>query len=148
MAGSDATTVQEYLDALPDERRAALGAVREVILANLPDGYVETMKWGMITYEVPLTRYPDTYNKQPLGYAALASQKRYMSLYLMGVYADPEAREWFERAYAERGKKLDMGKSCLRFKRLDDLPLDVIGTLVARTPVDEFLRLYEASRNG
>ncbi len=71
-----------------------------------------------------------------------------MSLYLMGVYADPEAREWFERAYAERGKKLDMGKSCLRFKRLDDLPLDVIGTLLARTPVDEFLRLYEASRNG
>jgi hypothetical protein len=148
MASSDAATVQEYLDALPDERRAALGAVREVILANLPDGYVETMNWGMISYEIPLTRYPDTYNEQPLGYAGLASQKRYMSLYLMGVYADPEAREWFERAYAERGKKLDMGKSCLRFKRLDDLPLDVIGTLVARTPVDEFLRLYEASRNG
>ena len=148
MASSDAATVREYLDALPDDRRAALGAVREVILANLPDGYVETMNWGMITYEVPLERYPDTYNRQPLGYAALASQKRHMSLYLMGVYADPEAREWFERAYAERGKKLDMGKSCLRFKRLDELPLDVIGTLVARTPVDEFLRLYEASRNG
>ena len=148
MASSDAATVREYFDALPDERRAALGAVREVILANLPDGYVETMNWGMISYEIPLTRYPDTYNGQPLGYAGLASQKRYMSLYLMGVYADPEAREWFERAYAERGKKLDMGKSCLRFKRLDDLPLDVIGTLVARTPVDEFLRLYEASRNG
>jgi hypothetical protein len=146
MVTSDDGAVREYLDALPDERRAALAAVREVVLANLPDGYVESMNRGMITYEVPLERYPDTYNKQPLGYAALASQKRHMALYLTCVYADPAAREWFERAYAESGKKLDMGKSCLRFKRLDDLPLDVIGAVIARTPVDQFLRLYETSR--
>ena len=147
MVSSDATTVEEYLDALPDDRRAALSVVREVILANLPEGYVETMNWGMITYEVPLARYPDTYNGRPLGYAALAAQKRHSSLYLMGTYADPAARDWFEREYAASGKKLDMGKSCLRFKTIDDLPLDVVGALIARTPVDVFVRLSEAARN-
>ena len=147
MARSNATTPAAYLKELPADRRREIARVRDMVRKHLPDGYRETMNWGMITYEVPLDRYPDTYNRQPLGYAALASQKRHMSLYLMGPYTNPAAREWLELAYAERGKKLDMGKSCLRFKRLDDLPLDVIGTLVARTPVDEFLRLYEASRN-
>ena len=131
---------------LPDDRHAAMSAVRDVILANLPDGYVESMNWGMISYEVPLSRYPDTYNKQPLGYAALASQKRYMSLYLMGAYGDRATREWFERAYAASGKKLDMGKSCVRFKKLEDLPLDVVAEVIARTPVAKLLEQYEAAR--
>ena len=134
------------MGSLPDDRRAAMSAVRDVILANLPDGYVESMNWGMISYEVPLSRYPDTYNKQPLGYAALASQKRYMSLYLMGAYGDPATREWFERAYAASGKKLDMGKSCVRFKKLEDLPLDVVAEVIARTPVAKLLEQYEAAR--
>lgn len=147
MPSSDATTVDDYLAELPDDRRAAIGAVRDVILANLPDGYEEAMRWGMITYEIPLARYPDTYNGQPLQYAALASQKRYMSVYLSGIYADAREESWFADAYRATGKKLDMGKSCVRFKRLDDLPLDVIGQAIARTGVDDYLAAYEASRS-
>ena len=147
MGRSDATTVDEYLAELSDDRRTAISAVRDVILANLPDGYDEAMRWGMISYEVPLERHPDTYNGQPLSYAALASQARYMSVYLNDVYADPGSESWFTTAYEATGKKLDMGTSCVRFKRLDDLPLDVIGQAIARTSVDEFLSRYEASRS-
>ncbi len=146
MARSDAATVDEYLGELDDERRTTIGGVRDVILAHLPDGYEEAMRWGMISYEVPLARYPNTYNKEPLQYAALASQARYMSVYLNDVYADRETESWFTKAYESTGKKLDMGRSCVRFKRLDDLPLEVIGQAIARTPVDEFLARYEASR--
>jgi hypothetical protein len=147
VARSDAATVDEYLGELTDERRAAIRAVRDVILANLPEGYDEVMRWGMITYEVPLERYPDTYNGQPLSYAALASQARHMAVYLNDVYADRDSESWFTEAYKATGKKLDMGKSCVRFKRLDDLPLDVIGQAIARTPVDEFIARYEAARS-
>lgn len=146
MARSDATTVDEYLSELPDDRRAAIVAVRDVILANLPDGYEEVMRWGMITYEIPLARYPDTYNGEPLQYAALASQQRHMSVYLNGIYSDPGEESWFADAYRATGKKLDMGKSCVRFKRLDDLPLDLVGQAIARTGVDDYLAAYEASR--
>jgi hypothetical protein len=146
MARSDAATVDEYLAELPDDRRAAISAVRDVIIANLPEGYDEVMRWGMITYEVPLARYPDTYNKQPLQYAGLASQARHMAVYLNDVYADPGSESWFTEAYKAAGKKLDMGKSCVRFRRLDDLPLDIIGQAIARTPVDDFLARYEAAR--
>jgi len=144
---SDAATVEEYLAGLPEERREAMQAVRQVVLDNLPDGYEECMAYGMIGYVVPLSRYPDTYNKQPLGLAALASQKQYMSLYLNNVYDNPEMLEWFTSAYTASGKKLNMGKSCVRFKRLDDLPLDVVGQAIARTSVDDFLSSYEESRN-
>ncbi len=146
MARSDATTVDEYLAELPDDRRAAIAAVRDVILTNLPEGYEEVMRWGMITYEIPLARYPDTYNGQPLQYAALASQARYMSVYLNGIYADDGEATWFTDAYRASGKKLDMGKSCVRFKRLDDLPLDLVGEAIARTPVERYLEQYEAAR--
>jgi len=119
-----------------------------VILANLPAGYEETMLFGMISYVIPLATYGPTYNKQPLMYASLANQKNYMSVYLMNVYADAEAERWFNEAYRATGKRLDMGKSCVRFRSLDDLPVDVIGDAIARTPVAAFIELYEASRKG
>ena len=143
---SDAATVEEYLAGLPQDRREALSAVRSVILDRLPDGYEEEMRWGMITYEVPLSIQPDTYNGKPLMYAALASQKRHMAVYLSGVYADEEAREDFEQAYRATGKRMDMGKSCVRFRRLDDLPIEVVGEAIARYPVNDFVDLYHRAR--
>lgn len=143
---SDAASVGEYLDSLPTDRREAISTVREGILRALPDGYAEEMRWGMISYEVPLAIQPDTYNGKPLMYAALASQKRHMAVYLSGVYADPEARERFEAAYHATGKRLDMGKSCVRFRRLDDLPIEVIEDAIARYPVDDFVDLYHRGR--
>lgn len=147
MVKSGAATVEAYLAELPAERREAIEAVRRTILANLPDGYEEQMSFGMIGYVVPLSRYPDTYNKEPLALAALASQKRHMAVYLNNVYGDPATLEWFTAAYAASGKRLDMGKSCVRFKRLADLPLDVIGETVARTSLEEFLAFYESARS-
>lgn len=146
MAGSNAATVEAYLEGLPEDRRAVVAAVRDVILDNLPEGYVETMNWGMISYEVPLARYPDTYNGQPLGYAALAAQKRYYALYLMGAYADPTQATRLQAAFDRAGKKMDMGKSCLRFRSLDDLPLDDVGEVIASTPPEALIARYEASR--
>ena len=146
MVRSAAATVEEYLQELVPDRREEIQAVRELVLDNLPPGYVETMNWGMITYEIPLDRYPDTYNKQPLMYAALASQKRYMSLYLMCVYSHRESRIWFEERFKASGKKLNMGKSCVRFRRVEDLPLDLIAETVAGTSVEDYIKFYEASR--
>ena len=146
MARSNAATVQEYLDELAPDRREQIKDVREVVLDHLPDGYAESMNWGMITWEVPLERYPTTYNKQPLMYAALASQKNYMSLYLMCVYTHSGAQTDFERRFKESGKKLNMGKSCVRFKTTDDLPMDVIADTIASTTVDDYIKIYEAAR--
>lgn len=146
MARSMAGSVEDYLKELPRERREALQEVRKVVLDNLPAGYVETMNWGVITYEIPLERYPDTYNKRPLMYAALASQKNHMSLYLMCVYSHKESRVRFEEKFKASGKKLNMGKSCVRFKRLEDLPLDVVGEAIAGTSVDAYIRFYQESR--
>ena len=146
MATSRATTVQEYLDELPPERRATVSAVREVILRSLPAGYAETMAWGMISYAIPLDRYPATYNKQPLGYAALAAQKTHFALYLMSVDQDSAEDRRLREGFAAAGKRLDFGKSCLRFRSLDDLPLDLIGELIAATPPEAHIARYEASR--
>lgn len=146
MVSSRADTVEEYLDELPGDRRSAIEAVRETILANLPDGYVEAMNWGMIAYEVPLETFPDTYNNKPLMYAALASQKNHMALYLSAVYGQDEARQWFIDRYRDSGKKLDMGKSCVRFKTLDQLPLDLVADAIGRTPVEDFIGIAEAGR--
>jgi hypothetical protein len=140
----DAATVDEYLARLPDDRRPAIERVRGVILAHLPEGYEESVARGMLTYSVPLARHPDTYNGEPLILAALASQKRYMALYLMGVYADGGAA--FREAYRRTGKRLDMGKSCVRFRSLDDLPLDLIGETIASLPVEAFIEQYESTR--
>lgn len=145
MASSKAATVEEYLAELPEDRRAVVSAVREVVLRNLPAGYRESMSYGMIGYGIPLERYPDTYNGQPLAYAALAAQKNYYSLYLMNVYAE-EGERALRNAFAAAGKKLDMGKSCIRFRRLDDLPLEVIGRIIAATPPEAYIAHYEASR--
>jgi hypothetical protein len=146
MATSSAKTVDQYLDEQPPERREALATVRQAILDNLPDGYEETMQYGMISYIIPFERYPITYNKQPLALASLGAQKNYMTLYLMNVYGDPEIERWFHDAYKASGKKLDMGKSCVRFKKLDDLAVNVVGEAIARTPVDAFIRRYEEAR--
>lgn len=143
---SKATTVAQYLAALPDDRRTAIEEVRSVILANLPDGYQESMNWGMISYEIPLERYPDTYNKKPLGYAALASQKNHMAVYLMNIYSSEDAATSFEAQYRATGKRYDVGKSCVRFRKIDDLPLDLIGRTIAATSVDQYIAEYEAAR--
>lgn len=144
---SDAKTVEAYLDELTDERRAAIEAVRETILGRLPDGYEEVMNWGMIAYQVPASVYPDTYNKQPLLLAALASQKNHMAVYLSAIYADDAAREHFEEQYRATGKRYDVGKSCVRFRELDDLPLDVIGDAIGSMGVDDFIASYERGRS-
>ena len=145
---SDAATVAEYLAELEPDRREAIETVRREILANLPDGYEEAMNWGMITYQVPLETHPDTYNGKPLMYAGLASQKNHMAVYLTAVYAEEDTRERFLAAYRATGKRLDMGKSCVRFKKLDDLPLELIGKTIAETGVKTFVTETEAARQA
>ena len=143
---SEAATVDEYLAALTDERRDALTAIRDVVVANLPPGFEEVMQYGMPSYVVPPERLGATYNGQPLAVASIANQKNHMALYLMGVYGDEGAQEWLRERWTATGRKLDMGKSCVRFKRLADVPLDVVGEAIARTSVDAFVAAYERSR--
>jgi len=143
---SDAETVDEYLESLSDDRRDVIEQVRQVILANLPAGYAEVMNWGMISYEVPLDLQPDTYNRRPLMYAALASQKNHMALYLTSVYSDDREAVAFKAAYRAAGKKLDMGKSCVRFKKLEDLPLALIGETIGATSVESFVDRVDRQR--
>ena len=145
MVSSKAVTVDEYLASLPAERREVVSAVRDIVLRNLPAGYVETMAWGMIGYGIPLERYPNTYNGQPLAYAALAAQKNHFSLYLMGIYGIPERAARMKEAFQESGKKLDMGKACIRFRKLDDLPLEAIGEAVASLTPEQYIAYYERS---
>ena len=145
---SAATTVEQYLLELPDQRRADIEAVRDIILKNLPEGYEEAMNWGMITYQVPLATHPNTYNGQPLMYAALASQKNHMALYLTGIYMDDQSRHEFEDKYRATGKRYDMGKSCVRFRKLDDLPLTLIGEAIAAYSIEEFVDQVEKLQSG
>jgi len=137
---SNASTVEKYLKELPDDRKEAISIVRKTILNNLPEGYDEVINWGMITYEVPLETCSDTYNGKPLMYAALASQKNYMSVYLMGCYMDPDVKNKFGKAYAASGKRFDAGKSCIRFKKVDDLPLNILGETIASMDVETFIK--------
>lgn len=145
MARSNAKSVAEYLKELPQDRRKVVAAMRKLILKNLPKGYQETMNWGMISYEIPLARYPETYNGQPLSYAALGAQKSFFALYLTGAWAQ---RQFLEREFKKAGKKLDMGKACLRFKSLEDLPLDAVGKVIASTPPAKYIAFFEASRGA
>ncbi len=147
---SNAKTVEEYLASLPPDRRTAIGAVRNVILTNLPAGYEEVMQYGMIGYVVPHSIYPAGYHcdpTKPLTYALLGSQKNHMAIYLCNVYGHKETETWFRKAFAASGKKLDMGKSCVRFKKLEQLPLEVIGQVIARTPVDKYIACIEQILN-
>ena len=147
---STAKTVDEYLTGLPPDRRTAIGAVRDVILSNLPKGYEEVMQYGMIGYVVPHSIYPAGYHcnpNQPLTYASLGSQKNHMAIYLCNVYGHKETETWFRKAYEATGKKLDMGKSCVRFKKLEQLPLEVIGQVIARTSVDKYIAGVEQVLN-
>lgn len=144
MVSSNATTVGRYLAELPDDRRADVEIVRDMVLANLPDGFVETMRWGMITYEIPLDTYPDTYNGQPLMFLALAAQKHHLALYLTNVAFVPGGEERFKARYLETGKNLDMGRSCLRFKTADDLATELVAETIRSTSLDEFIEGYEA----
>jgi uncharacterized protein YdhG (YjbR/CyaY superfamily) len=146
MATRMTSSVTDYLQKLPEERRKVISKVRSVIKKNLPKGYKERMASGMISYEIPLKTYPDTYNGQPLCYAALAAQKNHYAVYLMGAYIDPKQRKFLEEQFAKAGKKLDMGKSCVRFKTLDDLPLPAIGRVVASTPPDRMIAAAQAAR--
>lgn len=145
MARSDAPTPDAYLAELPADRAAEIGRVREVVNAALPDGYVERMAWGMISWEVPIERSGKTYNGQPLVYAALAAQKNHNALYLNCIYPSEERTEHLRQRFAASGRKLDMGKSCVRFRRADDLDLEAIAvSLEALTP-DEFVAETKAA---
>jgi len=146
MVSSTASTPQAYLAELPPERAALIGRVRDLVNANLPDGYVERMSWGMIAWELPLERYPDTYNGQPLVYAALAAQKNHNALYLSCVHASEGRTQRLRDGYAAAGKKLDMGKSCIRFRKAEELAEDVLAGAIRSVPVEAFIADHEAGR--
>ena len=148
MVSSKAATVADYLDELPTERRAEIARVRDLINEAMPQGYREGIGYGMIGWVIPLEHYPDTYNGQPLPYAGLAAQKNYNSLYLNCAYASKERAERLKAAFAAAGKKLDMGKSCIRFRKADELALDAIRDEIASTPPDEFIRIHEQARKS
>jgi hypothetical protein len=148
MPPKTAKTVNGYLAALPEDRRKEIETVRTVVKKHLPKGYAESLGWAGISYEIPLADFPDTYNGHPLCYAALAAHKNYNVLYLMVPYGDRRQRQELEDAFAKAGKRLDMGKSCVRFKRADDLPLPAIGKLIAAVPPAKFLEAYRASRKS
>ena len=145
MVTSAAPTVDAYLLELPPERRAAVSAIRDLIREHLPPGYEESMTWGMPYYEVPLVRYPKTYNRKPLAYAAFAAQKQYFAIYLNMAHADSEQERALREAYAAAGRQLDMGKCCLRFKRLDDLLAAPVAAAIASSSVEVFIEQYDAS---
>jgi len=145
-----ASSPKEYLDQLEPPKKKALAAVRRVIKKNLPEGYKEVMQYGMISYVVPLKLYPDGYlndKKTPLPYVSLGAQKNHMAIYMSCIYADEKLCSWFQREYAKTGKKLDMGKSCIRFKKIEDIPLDVLGKAVAKISVKKFITIYEKGRS-
>ena len=147
MVSTSTTTPSDYLASLPQDRREIISAVRDLILRSLPEGYEETINWGMLSYEVPLEVYPDTYNKKPLSYIGLAAQKNYNSLYLMSVYQDSADYKELMDGFAAMGAKPDMGKSCIRFKRLDQIPLETISRLIAKTSVQDFIETTKTLHN-
>jgi Domain of unknown function (DU1801) len=148
MVSSKETTAAGYLASLPAERRAVIAAVRTMITKHLPKGYEEAMNWGMLCYQVPLTTYPDTYNKQPLSYVGLAAQKNNYALYLTGVSEGTPARTRLQAAFTAKGKKMDMGGGCLRFKSLEELPMDVLSDIVASTPVAALVARFKEARTA
>lgn len=146
MAAGTAATAEEFLATLPADRRAEATKLRTLIRKHLPRGYEEAVVRGTLVYQVPLAKYPDTYNGHALWYVALASQKSYLSLYLMGAYGDAGLRQRLEVGFKEAGKKLDMGKSCIHFRKADDLALPVIAELVAAVPMDRWIAMAKSAR--
>jgi hypothetical protein len=151
MKKTSAKTPAEYLATLPAERRKELAVVRRVIKQHLPKGYVETMQYGMISYVVPLKLYPAGYlgkKDVPVPYVSLAAQKGHLALYLMNVYGNSKLERWFKAAWEKSGKKLDMGKSCVRFETAEALPLDVIAEAIERTPLKDHVERYATTRGA
>ena len=146
MTPRTAPAVAAFLAMLPAARRREVDAVRAVVRRHLPAGYEEAMSRKLLVWQVPLEAYPDTYNGHPLWYTALASQKNYLSLYLMNAYGNPVLAQRLRDGFAAAGKRLDMGKSCIRFTAAADLALDVIGEVVASTPMDRYIALARAVR--
>ena len=146
MVTSDAESVEEYLAGLPDDRREMLVAVRDMVNGSIPEGYQERMNWGMVVWEVPLEVEPDTYNGEPLMFAGLSSQKRHISLYMMPVYQDPSKSERLLVAYEKMGRKPNMGKSCIRFTKLEHLPLDVLSELISECDMESFVESCNSVR--
>lgn len=146
MIKSNATSVNEYLNELPADRKKEISIVRAHIIKSLNKGFAESMSWGMINYEVPLKTFAETYNGKPLMFAALASKKNHMALYLTTLYTNPETKDWLQHKFEEAGLKLDMGESCIRFKSANDLPLEVIGELISKTTVDSFVSYFKRKR--
>ena len=147
---SDAKTIKAYLDELPDERKEAMVKLRSILKEYLPSGYEERMMYGMITFVIPLETYPKGYHvnkgEEPLSFISLGNQKNYIALYHNGIYAKSDLEQWFRQEYKERvTSKLDMGKSCIRFKNVDKIPYDLIAELARKITVDEFVTLYEES---
>lgn len=148
---SKAATVEQYLAELPDDRRATMSALRQVFLENLPEGYVEGMQYGMIGYHVPHATYPAGYHcdpRQPLPFAGLAAQKNHYSFYLFCIYGSEEITARFREKWEAAGRKLDMGKGCVRFKRLEDVPLEVVAEAIRSVPVEKFIEIYEQNIRG
>ena len=145
----DVNTVEEYIGALPEDRKPIVEKLRNLILTNLPEGFAEQLSYGMIGYVVPLSIYPKGYHTkkgEPLPFISLASQKNYIALYHMGLYGKPKLEEWFVKEYADRvPTKLDMGKSCIRFKNPDHIPYDLIAELCQKMTVDEYISAYETA---
>jgi hypothetical protein len=146
--GSATPTLEAYLETLPAERRGTLEAVLAAIRRAVPAGYQETFRAGMVTWEVPLAAYPRTYNGQPLAYVSVAAQARHFAVYLMAPYADAARVEALREAFAREGKRLDMGKSCVRFRGLEDAALGAIASEVGSLPPEAYIALHEAARRG
>lgn len=146
---SKASTPEEYISQLPDDRKAVVSKIREVINANLPKGFEEGIGYGMMAYFIPFSIYPSGYHcppKQPLPFMNLASQKNFIALYHSGIYANPELKDWLVAEFPKHCKrKLDMGKSCVRFKKMDDIPYDLIGELVTKMTPGQWIEIYEAN---
>ncbi len=140
-------TVEEYISQIPEERRDAFRKLLETVDANLPKGFQQTMQYGMVTWVVPMETYPAGYHcakDTPLPFISVASQKNFVALYHMGIYADPQLLDWFVTEFPQHSKKkLDMGKSCMRFKKMEDIPFDLIGALCEKIAVDEWIAMYE-----